>query len=70
MLGHSFTIWLRFCLDKDVPYFKDVVSTTENLVVYIWDEVAKGSPKVAEFLHKIEIWETENNKFVYKGFKE
>ncbi|KAJ7987889.1 hypothetical protein DPEC_G00331270 [Dallia pectoralis] len=28
-------------LDKDVPYFTDVVSTTENLAVYIWDNLVK-----------------------------
>uniref|UniRef100_A0A2R8ML94 6-pyruvoyl tetrahydrobiopterin synthase n=1 Tax=Callithrix jacchus TaxID=9483 RepID=A0A2R8ML94_CALJA len=31
-------------LDLDVPYFADVVSTTENVAVYIWDNLQKVLP--------------------------
>lgn len=52
-------------LDKDVPYFADVVSTTENLAVYIWDSMEKLLP--ASLLYEIKIHETDNNIIVYRG---
>ncbi|PWA21639.1 hypothetical protein CCH79_00003397 [Gambusia affinis] len=58
-------------LDKDVPYFANVVrcfsftSTTENLAVYIWDNMAKALP--ASLLHEIRIHETDKNIVVYRG---
>ncbi|KAM9715514.1 6-pyruvoyl tetrahydrobiopterin synthase [Menidia menidia] len=52
-------------LDKDVPYFTTVASTTENLAVYIWDNMVKELPK--NLLHEIKIYETDNNIVVYRG---
>ncbi|NXE93600.1 PTPS synthase, partial [Menura novaehollandiae] len=52
-------------LDKDVPYFAEVVSTTENIAVFIWDSLLKLLP--AGILHKVEVHETEQNVVVYKG---
>lgn len=52
-------------LDKDVPYFANVVSTTENLAVYIWDNLVKILP-VGE-LYEIKIFETDKNIVVYRG---
>ncbi|CAG5911494.1 unnamed protein product [Menidia menidia] len=52
-------------LDKDVPYFATVASTTENLAVYIWDNMVKELPK--NLLHEIKIHETDNNIVVYRG---
>ncbi|CAG5911507.1 unnamed protein product [Menidia menidia] len=52
-------------LDKDVPYFATVASTTENLAVYIWDNMVKELPK--NLLHEIKIYETDNNIVVYRG---
>ncbi|KAG5854325.1 6-pyruvoyl tetrahydrobiopterin synthase [Anguilla rostrata] len=52
-------------LDKDVPYFADVVSTTENLAVYIWDSMEKLLPP--SLLYEIKIHETDNNIIVYRG---
>ncbi|NXC80878.1 PTPS synthase, partial [Cercotrichas coryphoeus] len=52
-------------LDKDVPYFSEVVSTTENLAVFIWDNLQKLLPQ--GLLHKVEVHETEQNVVVYKG---
>ncbi|KAH0552064.1 6-pyruvoyl tetrahydrobiopterin synthase [Cotesia glomerata] len=53
-------------LDKDVPYFKNVVSTTENLAVYIFDEIKKLM-RDPSLLHKVKIWETEKNIVTYSG---
>ncbi|KAG7491789.1 hypothetical protein MATL_G00007600 [Megalops atlanticus] len=52
-------------LDKDVPYFADVVSTTENLAVYIWDSLAKLLP--LNTLYEVKIHETDKNIVVYRG---
>ncbi|ETE61869.1 6-pyruvoyl tetrahydrobiopterin synthase, partial [Ophiophagus hannah] len=52
-------------LDKDVPYFAGVVSTTENVAVFIWDSLQKCLPTGA--LCKVKVYETEKNIVVYKG---
>ncbi|XP_069012328.1 6-pyruvoyl tetrahydrobiopterin synthase [Embiotoca jacksoni] len=52
-------------LDKDVPYFATVTSTTENLAVYIWDGMVKSLPP--NMLYEIKIHETDNNIIVYRG---
>ncbi|XP_028821413.1 6-pyruvoyl tetrahydrobiopterin synthase [Denticeps clupeoides] len=52
-------------LDKDVPYFADVVSTTENLAVFIWDSMAKLLP--TNLLYEIKVHETDKNIVVYRG---
>ncbi|XP_056627314.1 6-pyruvoyl tetrahydrobiopterin synthase [Triplophysa dalaica] len=52
-------------LDLDVPYFANVVSTTENLAVYIWDCMAKHLPP--NTLYEIKMHETDKNKVIYRG---
>ncbi|XP_063077304.1 6-pyruvoyl tetrahydrobiopterin synthase [Engraulis encrasicolus] len=52
-------------LDKDVPYFADVVSTTENLAVFIWDGLAKLLPP--NLLYEVKVHETDKNIVVYRG---
>ncbi|XP_070846791.1 6-pyruvoyl tetrahydrobiopterin synthase [Chaetodon trifascialis] len=52
-------------LDKDVPYFTDVVSTTENVAVYIWDNMVKVLPP--NLLYEIKIHETDKNIVIYRG---
>uniref|UniRef100_A0AAZ3PTP6 6-pyruvoyl tetrahydrobiopterin synthase n=1 Tax=Oncorhynchus tshawytscha TaxID=74940 RepID=A0AAZ3PTP6_ONCTS len=52
-------------LDKDVPYFANVVSTTENVAVYIWDNMVKQLP--ANLLYEVKIHETDKNIVVYRG---
>uniref|UniRef100_A0A3B3RDP7 6-pyruvoyl tetrahydrobiopterin synthase n=1 Tax=Paramormyrops kingsleyae TaxID=1676925 RepID=A0A3B3RDP7_9TELE len=52
-------------LDKEVPYFENVVSTTENLAVYIWDRLLKLLPP--GLLYEIKIHETDKNIVVYRG---
>uniref|UniRef100_A0A3B4A0X7 6-pyruvoyl tetrahydrobiopterin synthase n=1 Tax=Periophthalmus magnuspinnatus TaxID=409849 RepID=A0A3B4A0X7_9GOBI len=52
-------------LDKDVPYFSTVVSTTENLAVYIWDHMVREVPE--GLLYEIKIHETDKNIVVYRG---
>ncbi|XP_061448468.1 6-pyruvoyl tetrahydrobiopterin synthase-like [Rhineura floridana] len=52
-------------LDKDVPYFANVVSTTENVAVFIWENLQKCLPKGT--LYKVKVYETDKNVVVYKG---
>ncbi|XP_041076867.1 6-pyruvoyl tetrahydrobiopterin synthase [Polyodon spathula] len=52
-------------LDKDVPYFADVVSTTENVAVFIWDNLLKFLPP--DSLYEVKIHETDKNIVVYRG---
>ncbi|EFO25534.1 6-pyruvoyl tetrahydropterin synthase [Loa loa] len=53
-------------LDKDVVYFKSNVSTTENLIVYLWNELKSkiGNP---DLLYKMILHETEKNSVTYHG---
>uniref|UniRef100_A0A915PRK9 E3 ubiquitin-protein ligase listerin n=1 Tax=Setaria digitata TaxID=48799 RepID=A0A915PRK9_9BILA len=53
-------------LDKDVNYFEDRVSTTENLVVYLWNEL-KSKIRNPELLFKMVLHETEKNSVTYHG---
>ena len=52
-------------LDKDVPYFKDCVSTAENIAVYIWNRMQEGLPQ--GLLYEVKLHETEKNIVVYRG---
>lgn len=56
-------------LDKDVSYFKNVVSTTENVAIFIWDSLLQLLPK-PEMLHSVKIFETDKNVVTYYGEKE
>jgi len=55
-------------VDLDVPWFSQgkIVSTAENIAVFIWKQVEGRLPEGA-VLHKIKLWETEKNIVVYKG---
>ncbi|XP_071447200.1 6-pyruvoyl tetrahydrobiopterin synthase [Hetaerina americana] len=53
-------------LDKDVPYFKEVVSTTENVAVFIWNNLKNELPDPS-VLYEVKIYETEKNIVVYRG---
>ncbi|KAF8563515.1 hypothetical protein P879_09936 [Paragonimus westermani] len=54
-------------LDKDVDYFRDnsVVSTTENLAVFIWNQLLLSIPRTV--LHEVKLWETDKNVITYRG---
>lgn len=53
-------------LDKDVEYFFTRPSTTENLTVFIWDQMKKVMDR-PNLLYEVEVHETENNVVKYKG---
>lgn len=53
-------------LDMDVPYFKDHVSTTENVAIFIWQHLKKVIDN-PDLLYKVKLYETDKNIVVYKG---
>ena len=54
-------------LDLDIPHFKSVISTTENVSVYIWNEIKKLLP--AGLLYEVKVSSTNKNCFTYRGEK-
>lgn len=53
-------------LDKDVPYFKNVVSTTENVSVFIWNNLTLHLEKPS-LLYEVKVHETDKNIIAYRG---
>ncbi|XP_054155710.1 6-pyruvoyl tetrahydrobiopterin synthase-like, partial [Oppia nitens] len=55
-------------IDRDIPDFFDnnIVSTAENIVVYIWKAVSQRLPTNI-LLHKIKLYETDKNVVTYFG---
>ena len=54
-------------IDKEVEYFMNgVVSTTENVAVFCWEQLEGTIPAPAR-LYQVKIWETEKNIVTYRG---
>lgn len=53
-------------LDKDVPHFSNLVSTTENVAVFIWNNLKAQLPRPT-MLHEVKIYETEKNMVIFRG---
>lgn len=51
-------------IDKDIPYFHNVVSTTENVTIFIWQQVY---PELSDILFEVKVHETDKNVFSYRG---
>jgi len=54
-------------LNIDVPFLKDILPSTENVAIKIWEILA---PKIIEMgaqLHSIKLYETESNFVEYFG---
>lgn len=52
-------------LNFDVPMLKGIIPTVENIAVVFWNVLKDAFPNCK--LHKIKIWETENNIVEYYG---
>ena len=52
-------------LNIDVPWLQDVLPSTENLVVAIWNQLAPRIPRGR--LVKLTLWETPRNMAEYTG---
>jgi len=55
-------------IDQDVPYFKTVPSTAENIAVFIWDSLSAHLTK-PELLFEVKLCETDKNYVTYRGLK-
>ncbi|XP_002156810.3 6-pyruvoyl tetrahydrobiopterin synthase isoform X1 [Hydra vulgaris] len=53
-------------LDMDVPWFKNKVSTAENLVVFIWNSL-KLVMDEPQLLYEVKVQETDKNVAFYRG---
>ena len=57
-------------LNLDVPFMKNVLASTENLAIAIWDRIVEPIREAGGELVKIKLVETENNYVEYYGGKE
>lgn len=53
-------------IDKQVDYFRDIVSTTENVAVYIFGELKTHMSK-PELLYEVKVHETDKNIMCFRG---
>ena len=54
-------------LNLDVPWMKGKRTSTENLIIEIWNQLEKPIQEHNCTLHKIRLYETENNYAEYFG---
>ena len=51
-------------LNKEVPYFKNIISTGENIIQFLWNELDELFDN--QQLYYLKLWETNNNYFELK----
>jgi len=56
-------------LNLDVPGFENILPSTENLAIFIWEILTKKIKALGAELHCIKLYETENNYVEYFGGK-
>lgn len=54
-------------INLEVGFMKDIIASTENLAVAIWNELEQDIQKLGVKLHCIKLEETENNSVEYYG---
>ena len=54
-------------LNLDVDFLKGSMTSTEILTFKIWDELNEKINALGAEMHKVELFETENNSAVYYG---
>jgi 6-pyruvoyltetrahydropterin/6-carboxytetrahydropterin synthase len=57
-------------LNLDVPFLKDLMASTENVAIKIWERLESKIAEAGGQLAKIKLVETENNFVEYFGGKE
>lgn len=57
-------------LNLDVPFLKDLMASTENVAIKIWERLDSKIAEAGGQLAKIKLVETENNFVEYFGGKE
>ena len=66
ILAHVIQRIDHYNIDRDIGYFRDVVSTTENVAIWIWKQLVEVIPRPAR-LAEIRLHETEKNIVTYRG---
>jgi 6-pyruvoyltetrahydropterin/6-carboxytetrahydropterin synthase len=54
-------------MNLEVDFMKDIIASTENLAVAIWNELEEEIRKLGVTLHCVKLEETENNSVEYYG---
>lgn len=54
-------------LNLDVAFMKDIQPSTENLVIAIWEQIEEEVNATGCTLHRVRVYETENNYADYFG---
>jgi len=53
-------------IDKQVDHFRETVSTTENVAIYIFEELKKHMSN-PELLYEVKVHETDKNVMCFRG---
>lgn len=54
-------------INEEVDFMKDIITSTENLAIAIWNEIKPDVEALNGKLDSIKIYETENNFVEYRG---
>lgn len=54
-------------LNLDVPWLKGQMTSTENIIIGIWEQLEVPISEKGCTLHKLRLYETENNYADYYG---
>ena len=54
-------------LNLEVDFLKDVITSAENIVISIYNELYDDIKKIGKQLHCVKLYETENNYVEYYG---
>lgn len=54
-------------MNLEVDFMKDVIASTENLAIGIWNELYQDVKSLGAELHCVKVYETENNFVEYFG---
>lgn len=54
-------------INEEVDFMKDVITSTENLAIAIWNEIKNDIEELNGTLDSVKIYETENNFVEYRG---
>lgn len=53
-------------LNEDLPYFKDLIPTTENIAIVLWDLIFRKLPNNVNLV-EVRLFETDDLFVIYKG---
>jgi len=54
-------------INLDTPFMKDIMASTENICIAIWEQLADAITDHGATLHYLKLQETENNFVEYYG---